>query len=162
MCVCVGVGVCMCLSLRMIIEEYPKIQNGDWDTNTQCVNCGNQGPCWDAADTLGLDQAQERAETLAPWTPSQWKASPRHDTLKEQVGLCQPIGLSGLHSAGPPDHCLQTCLATDLPGPWPMGLLCCCPLACWATTHYTPDGPQAHWPPPDGAPAPPDASSIPV
>jgi hypothetical protein len=50
------------------------------------VSSVNQGPCWDVGDMFGWGKAQGTAESLAPWTPSPWKASPCHYRLKEQVG----------------------------------------------------------------------------
>jgi hypothetical protein len=47
----------------------------------------NQGPYWDAGDILGGGDAPGRTETLAPWNPRPWKASPCHEILKEQAGL---------------------------------------------------------------------------
>jgi hypothetical protein len=61
-----------------------KMVNG---TQMQTLSSGNQGPCWDTVDTLGWGKAPGRAETSAPWTPSLWKASPHHNTLKEQAVL---------------------------------------------------------------------------
>jgi hypothetical protein len=63
-----------------------EIQNGDWDTDAGSVSSVNQRPCWDTGVTLGRDEAPGKDETLAPWAPSLWKASPRHYTLREQVG----------------------------------------------------------------------------
>jgi hypothetical protein len=46
------------------------LENGDWDTDRDCMSSGNQGPCWDAGDTLGWGKAPGTVETLAPWTAS--------------------------------------------------------------------------------------------
>jgi hypothetical protein len=56
------------------------------DMDADCMSSRKQGPCWDAGDTRGWGKPQGRVETSAPWTPSLWKISPRHDILKEQVG----------------------------------------------------------------------------
>jgi hypothetical protein len=53
-------------------EDLGRIQNGDWDTDADCVSSRNQGPCWDNGDTLS-------------WNSSQWKATPYHNT--------SPVGL---------------------------------------------------------------------
>jgi hypothetical protein len=63
--------------------ELGKIQNGNWDTDTDSMSSMSQGPCWDAGASLGRGKAPGRVETLPPWTPSPWKASPCHDTLRE-------------------------------------------------------------------------------
>jgi hypothetical protein len=88
------------------------IYNGYWDTDTDCMISRNQGPCWDAGDTLGWGKAQVRAETSAPWTPSLWKTSPHHDTLKKQVGCHPPASPLGLPSS-------TKSLLVGLPGPHP-------------------------------------------
>jgi hypothetical protein len=84
----------MSLPLENADRKFPleRIQNGDWDTDTDCMSSRNQGPCWDAGDTLDWGKAPGRAETSSPWTPSLWKASPHNDTLKEQVGCHPPAG----------------------------------------------------------------------
>jgi hypothetical protein len=59
---------------------------------------------------LDWGRAQGRAETSALWTPSLWKASPCHDTLKEQLALhtkTLPIG--------PRSHCSVCCRISDPP-----------------------------------------------
>jgi hypothetical protein len=50
------------------------------------VSSRNQEPCWDTGDTLGWGKEPGRADTLASWITSPWKAPPSHNTLKEQVG----------------------------------------------------------------------------
>jgi hypothetical protein len=79
------------------------IDNGDQDTDADCMSSVNQGPCWDAGDTLGWGKAPGSTETSAPWTPSMWKAPSYHNTLKEQEGLChhQPTGILPLRPARP-------------------------------------------------------------
>jgi hypothetical protein len=71
------------------------IQNGDWDTEADCVSSRNQGPCWDTGDMLGWGKSTVRAKTSAPLAPSPWKASPCHNTLKEQVGSSLPASVPG-------------------------------------------------------------------
>jgi hypothetical protein len=66
-----------------------EIQNGNWDSDADSVSSVNQGPYWDAGATLGGGEAPGRVETLAPWTPSLWKSSPCHNTLRKQAG-CHP------------------------------------------------------------------------
>jgi hypothetical protein len=65
------------------------------------MNCVNHGTCWNAGAMFGGGEAQGKVETLALWTPNPWKASPHHDTLREQV-RCY------LHAAT--GHQLQICL----------------------------------------------------
>jgi hypothetical protein len=37
------------------LQEYNsgRIQNGDWNTDADCMSSGNQGPCGDDGDMLG-------------------------------------------------------------------------------------------------------------
>jgi hypothetical protein len=93
-----------------------RIQNCDWDTDTDSICYENQGTCWDAEDTLGWGKAPGIAETSAPWTSSMWKDSPCHDTLKEQVGCHPPASPIGLYSPTKP-------LSFSLPGPQPQASL---------------------------------------
>jgi hypothetical protein len=51
-----------------------------------------------AGATLGGNKAARRIKTWTPWTPSPWKASPHHITMREQEGC---------HAAR---SWLQTCL----------------------------------------------------
>jgi hypothetical protein len=99
------------------------------------VSSGNQGPCWDAGDMLVWGKAPGRTETSTHWTPSSWKASPCHNTLKEQVGCCPTTGLPDLRPAGLPGrHLLAHCPPTMLP-----------PTCCWHTSHcLTTGGLQNH------------------
>jgi hypothetical protein len=132
-----------------------RIQNGDWDRDADCVSSMNQEPCWDAGETLGWGKAKGTPETLAPWTPSLWKASSCHDTLKEKAShymhdanICQPAGplpcrtarpqltrWPGCHSKGLPD-----CHPTGQPGFCPTGLPGCCLPAHQATALL-----REHW-----------------
>jgi hypothetical protein len=63
----------------------------------------NQKPCWDPGTTLGRNKAPKRIKTWTPWTPSSWKASPSHVTLRKQEGSCHhqtlAPNLPGRHSA---------------------------------------------------------------
>jgi hypothetical protein len=62
----------------------------------------NQKPYGDAGATLGGNKAQRRIKTLTFWTPSQWKASPCHITMRKQAGSCRhkmlPPNWLGRHS----------------------------------------------------------------
>jgi hypothetical protein len=122
-----------------------QIQDGNRDTEVDCVSCVNQGPCWDAGDMLGWGKEPGRAKTLAPWTPSSWKASPRNDLLKEQLGKCppglcpmgmprpHPAGLADCRSTRPPSHRCSKPLHCRPARP----LLCQAThlQVCWATPH---------------------------
>jgi hypothetical protein len=73
-----------------MFREDPKWRLGH---RHRWVSTRNQGPCWDAGDTFGWGKAPGRAKTSAPWTPTPWKASPCHDTLKEQAVHHRQTGL---------------------------------------------------------------------
>jgi hypothetical protein len=73
-------------SLRLLEINSFLLKMPNSHTDADCMSSVNQGPCWDSGDTLGWGKAQGKAETSAPWIPSPWKASPHHDTLKEQAG----------------------------------------------------------------------------
>jgi hypothetical protein len=79
-----------------------RIQHGNWGTDADSMSSVNQEPCWDAGAMLGRGNTPGRVETLAPWTPSPWKTSPCHGTLREQMG-CHP------HTATISSCQLQTC-----------------------------------------------------
>jgi hypothetical protein len=79
-----------------------RIQNGNWNTDTDCVSSGNQGSCWDAGDMLGWGKALGRAEPLAPWTPSPWKVSPHHEGRLPPVH-CLPATSHHSRASAPPD-----------------------------------------------------------
>jgi hypothetical protein len=122
------------------IKIWERIQNGDWDTNAEYVSSGNQEPCWDAGDMIGWGKAPGRAETLAHRTPRPWKASPHHDTLKEQTKNRQAA------TPMPPPACQPT-----MPPPhWSTGSLPCRPAMLLPTglqSHQplpTTGGPQYH------------------
>jgi hypothetical protein len=72
--------------MKILEDGRTRIQNGDCDTDAGSVSSINQRPCWDAGAMLGRGEAPGRVETLASWTPSPWKASPCHDTLRKQAG----------------------------------------------------------------------------
>jgi hypothetical protein len=95
----------MSLPLENADRKYSleRIQNGE--TDTDCMSSRNQGPSWDAGDTLGWCKAPGRAETLAPWSPSLWNICPHHDTLPP--GCHTPVGPPGLLS---PHKSLPVCL----------------------------------------------------
>jgi hypothetical protein len=119
----------MC-SQEILVEEDPKWQLGHRLIDS--MSSTNQRPCWDAGDILGWGKAPERAKILAPWTPSLWKASPCHDTLKEQEG----------HHHGPTRP-------AELPASQGSS-----PQACWTTTHWPTRLPPRRptRPPPTGLP----------
>jgi hypothetical protein len=121
-------------------------KNGDWDTDTGSVNSMNQGPCWDAGDMLGWRKPPGRTETSALWTPSLWKPSPHHNTLKDQAGH-HPHAADAHPPASPPAHWLLA-----HPPANPLATTACQP-ACWplapnvlgkpsgGQTEYFPAGP---------------------
>jgi hypothetical protein len=85
----------------------------DCNTDTDSINPVNHGPCWDVGNTLGCSKAQGKAETLAPWNPIPWKASPHDDTLKNRQATTPMPPLPsrwplGCCHAGPPGHHLPT------------------------------------------------------
>jgi hypothetical protein len=113
-------------------------------------------------DTLGWGKAPERAEISAPWTPNLWKASPRHDTLKEQVGNHSYITTACPSGHSPPTSpqvheatsCLPACQPTRPPPCRPTGPPPACqhngmpavthsPANLWHTDHW-PDHPPTH------------------
>jgi hypothetical protein len=119
----------------------------------------NQGHWWDSGDMLDWGKAPGRAETSAPWTPSLWKTSPLHYTLKGQVGhhthansICWPSRL-------PPHRPTRQLLTACPASPWDsqaasqsgFHLPPCRPTRSPPTGlpgHCPPTGPQAHQQPP--------------
>jgi hypothetical protein len=91
---------CWIYNWKYSIERF---QDGDWGTDTDSMSSVNQGTCWDVEAMLGRGEAPGRVETLAPWIPSPWKASPHHHRLREQTG-CHP------HAATAAGQQLQMCL----------------------------------------------------
>jgi hypothetical protein len=75
----------MCQKQEMV-NLWFLIQNGNWDIDADSISSVNQGAYWDTGATLGRGEAPGRVKTLALWTPSLWKASPCHKTLREQGG----------------------------------------------------------------------------
>jgi hypothetical protein len=129
----------------MWFESVGRIQNGNWDTDADCMSSRNQRPCWDVGDMLGWGKEQGKAKTSEPCTPSLWKSSPHHNTLKEQAN--SHMGNRHQATTYPPAHQASARLQ--------------------AHRHVSPPGfcligPPAHWPPSPGPPtnhlatAPPD------
>jgi hypothetical protein len=46
-------------------KKKERIQNGNWDTDADCMSSRNQGSCLYDGDTLGRGKAPGRAETSA-------------------------------------------------------------------------------------------------
>jgi hypothetical protein len=81
-------------------REDPRWQPG---TEADSMSSVTPKPCWDARPTLGRNKAARRIKTSTTWTPSPWKASPRHITLRKQEGShhhqMPAPNLLGRHSA---------------------------------------------------------------
>jgi hypothetical protein len=71
---------------KLKATQSEEIQNDNWDPDADSVSSVNQRPCWDTGAMLFRCEAPGRVETLAPRILSPWKASPCHNTLREQVG----------------------------------------------------------------------------
>jgi hypothetical protein len=54
------------MTFKLSIRVSRMIQNGDWDTDTDCVSSVNQAPCWDTGDTHGWGTASGE---LKRWHP---------------------------------------------------------------------------------------------
>jgi hypothetical protein len=52
--------------LHSSASQPSKIQDGDWDTDADCISSMDQGPCWDAGDMLGWGKAQGEQKLRHP------------------------------------------------------------------------------------------------
>jgi hypothetical protein len=103
-------------AVKLVSDKVPtgeRIQDGNQGTEVDSVNSVNQKSCWDAGATLGRNKAPRRIKFSTPWTPSSWKASPHHFTLRKQEGCCRcqmpAPSLLGRHSADQTGECQVSC-----------------------------------------------------
>jgi hypothetical protein len=115
------------IKVRNILLKYSNWSKMTTGTQTQTAWAPWIRELVDTLETLCWGKAQAKADTLASWTPSPWKPSPCHNTLKVQVdhhshtATTCPTASPPVHQpGGPPGHCLQPTgpLATSSKHAW--------------------------------------------